>query len=214
MLRTDRNLQRGIALLALAFLLAPPAWALSLADVAGLLAQRKEGTARFTEERFVGGIDGPLRAAGTLSFTAPDRFVRTTTEPRAESMQVDGNSLVLKRNGRTRQMALDAVPEVTALIEAVRGTLTGNVATLQRHFQVRVDGTPAQWTLLLLPRDQRLATQVRELKITGTQSDLRVVELWLAGGDRSVMSIEPLQVSRSVEPAPVSRPAEAAQGTR
>ena len=78
----------------------------------------------------------------------------------------------------------------------MRGTLTGNAATLERHFKVQVDGSPAQWTLLLHPRDQRLATQVRELKITGTQSDLRVVELWLAGGDRSVMSIEPLQVTR------------------
>ena len=144
----------------------------------------------------MGGIDGPLRASGTLSFVAPDRFARVTTEPRAESMAVDGNQLVLKRGGRTRQMALDALPEVTALIEAVRGTLTGNAVTLQRHFRIQVDGSAAQWTLLLVPLDERLATQVRELKITGMSGDLRVVELWLAGGDRSVMVIEPLQPSR------------------
>ena len=189
------RLDRGwLCFLALA--VSMPAWALDLATVTALLAQRKGGEARFTEERFVSGIDGPLRASGTLSFTAPDRFARVTTEPRAESMAVDGNSLVLKRGGRTRQMALDALPEVTALIEAVRGTLTGNALTLERHFKIQVDGTPTQWTLTLIPRDQRLATQVRELKITGTSSDLRVVELWLAGGDRSVMSIEPLQVAK------------------
>ena len=167
--------------------------ALSLQEVTAQLAQLKSGEARFSEERFVGGLDGPLRASGTLSFVAPDRFVRMTTEPRAESMVVDGNQLVLKRGGRTRQMALDALPEVTALIEAVRGTLTGNAVTLERHFRIKVDGRLAQWTLLLVPRDERLATQVRELKITGMNSDLRVVELWLAGGDRSVMVIEPLQ---------------------
>ena len=170
--------------------------AFGLQELTALLAQRKSGEARFSEERFVGGIDGPLRASGTLSFVAPDRFARMTTEPRAESMAVDGNQLVLKRGGRTRQMTLDALPEVTALIEAVRGTLTGNAVTLQRHFRIQVDGSAAQWTLLLVPLDERLATQVRELKITGMHGDLRVVELWLAGGDRSVMVIEPLQPSR------------------
>jgi hypothetical protein len=34
---------------------------------------------------------------------------------------------------------------------------------------------------------------VRELQITGQLSDVRSVALWLAGGDRSVMAIEPLQ---------------------
>ena len=169
-----------------------PAWGLDLASVTALLAQRKAGESRFTEERFVSGFDSPLRASGTLSFAAPDRFARLTTEPRAESMVVEGNTLSLTRGGRSRQMALDAVPEVTALIEAVRATLTGNAAALEQHFKIQVDGSSTQWTLTLVPRDQRLATQVREIKITGVVGDLRVVELWLAGGDRSVMTIEPL----------------------
>jgi outer membrane lipoprotein-sorting protein len=175
---------------------AAPAWALDLSTVTQLLAQRKSGEARFTEERFVSGFDGPLRSSGTLSFVAPDRFVRTTLEPRPESMAVDGNNLILKRGGRTRQMTLDAIPEITALIEAVRGTLTGNATTLEKHFRIQVDGSAGQWTLTLVPRDQRLATQVRELKITGARSDMRVVELWLAGGDRSVMSIDAPQAPK------------------
>lgn len=187
-----RLLRLAPLLLALAGM-AAPAWALDLATVTGLLARHKSGEARFTEERTVSGLDGPLRASGTLSFVAPNRFTRTTTEPRAESMAVDGNALILKRGGRTRQMTLDAIPEVTALIEAVRGTLTGNAGSLDKHFRIKVEGSPTQWTLTLVPRDERLATQVRELKITGVSGELRVVELWLAGGDRSVMSIEPLQ---------------------
>lgn len=183
-----------LALGVLLLLLAQSALAaFGLQELTSLLAQRKSGEARFSEERFVSGIDGPLRAGGTLSFIAPDRFARVTTEPRPESMVVDGNQLILKRGSRTRQMALDALPEVTALIEAVRGTLTGNAVSLDRHFRIRVEGGPAQWTMTLVPRDERLATQVRELKITGMAGDLRVVELWLAGGDRSVMVIDPLQ---------------------
>jgi Outer membrane lipoprotein carrier protein LolA-like len=167
--------------------------AFDLVQVTTLLAKNRSGQARFTEERTVSGLDLPLHAAGTLSFTAPDRFTRTTTEPRAESMEVQGNQLLLKRGGRTRQMAVDAIPELMALIEAVRGTLTGNAALLRSVFNTRVEGNAARWTLTLVPRDAQLAQQVRELKITGLHSDMRSVELWLAGGDRSVMSIEPLQ---------------------
>ena len=185
-------------LLALCVGLGTPAWALDLATVAAQLAVRKGGEARFTEERFVSGFDGPLRASGTLSFTAPGRFARVTTEPRAESRVVDGNSLVLTRGGRSRQMALDAVPEVAALIEAVRGTLTGNAGTLDRHFKVKAEGSAAQWTLTLTPRDNRLATQVREVKIAGLAGDVRSVELWLAGGDRSLMLIDPLVAAPAI----------------
>jgi hypothetical protein len=178
------------------------AQAFDLRQVTTLLARNRSGQARFTEERRVSGLDLPLHAAGTLSFVAPDRFTRSTSEPRAESMEVQGNLLVLKRGGRTRQTTVDAIPELMALIEAVRGTLTGNAALLERFFTARVEGNAARWTLTLVPRDARLATQVRELKITGLQSDMRSVELLLADGDRSVMSIEPLQPLTQPVPAP------------
>jgi outer membrane lipoprotein-sorting protein len=175
----------------LAALLVSPAFAaFDLNALTALLAQQKSAEARFTEERFVSGLDGPLRASGTLSFSAPDRFTRQTLEPQAEAMIVDGNSLVLKRGGRSRQMALDAVPEVSALVEAVRGTFTGNAATLQKHFATQVEGSAAQWTLTLKPRAGRLAAQVRELQIAGQGSELRSIALWLGGGDHSLMLIE------------------------
>ena len=165
--------------------------AFDLATLTALLATRKTAQARFSEERFVSGFEGPLRASGTLSFTAPERFERHTLEPLDETMSVDGNTVTLKRGARSRQLALDAVPELTALVEAVRGTLNGDQATLLKHFKARVEGGTALWTLTLTPRDGRVARQVRELKIAGQGADLRSVELWLAGGDRSVMSIEP-----------------------
>ncbi len=170
--------------------------AFDLNALSALLAQRTAGEARFTEERFVTGFDSPLRASGTLSFRAPDRFARHTLEPVVESMTVEGNLITLKRAGRTRQMALDAVPELGAMVEAIRGTLTGNAATLTRHFKVNVQGQANLWTMTLVPRDARLANQVKELQIVGQSSDVRSIALSLAGGDRSLMAVDPLQASR------------------
>jgi hypothetical protein len=169
----------------------PPALAFDLPELMGLLAQRHSGEARFTEERFVQGLDKPLASSGQLSFTAPDRFTRTTLEPRPESLTVEGASVTVERAGRARQFSLDAVPEMGAVVTALRGTLTGNAEALRESFVPAVIGNAAAWTLTLTPREERLLAAIRQLRIDGRQSDMRRVEVLLADGDRSVMSIEP-----------------------
>jgi hypothetical protein len=161
-----------------------------LAALMALLAQRKSAEARFTEERTVSSLDGPLYSKGTLSFTAPDRFARVTTEPRAESMEVQGNTAILKRGGRTRTMALDTIPELASLVDAVRGTLSGDAATLTKHFKVDVGGDAARWSLAMVPIDSALARQVARIEIVGQRTDVRSIDLRLAGGDRSLMQLD------------------------
>ena len=63
---------------------------------------------------------------------------------------------------------------------------------LKRYFKPTVQGVAARWTLTLVPIDFRLLGVVRQLRIDGQRADVRVVELQLADGDRSVMSIEPV----------------------
>jgi Outer membrane lipoprotein carrier protein LolA-like len=168
-----------------------------LTALAALLAQRKSGEARFEETRLVSGLEGPLFSSGTLTFTAPDAFARHTLQPRAESMAVQGNVMTLKRGGRSRQMTLDAVPELSTLVEAMRGTLTGDAVALQKHFTTAVAGHAQGWKLTLVPRDRALGAQVREVVIEGQRGDMRVVSLWLAGGDSSRMTIEPLEPTKT-----------------
>lgn len=182
----------GVLLLAAALPRPAAAQAFDLAALMALLAQRKSAEARFTEERTVSSLDSPLQSSGTLSFAAPDRFTRVTLEPRAESMEVQGNTAVLKRGGRTRTLALDTIPELAALVDAVRGTLSGNAATLQRHFKVEVSGSAARWQLALVPIESRLANQVSRIEIVGQRSDVRSIDLRLSGGDRSLMLVEPI----------------------
>lgn len=156
------------------------------------LAQRKSGESRFSEERIVSGFDSPLTSSGTLSFAAPDRFERHTLHPTRESMEVQGRTLLLRRGGRTRQMEMDVVPELSALLEAMRATLTGDAALLQKYFRTQLSGSDAKWVLRLLPVDDKLARQVQQIEIVGQGADLRSIELRLANGDRSLMLLEPL----------------------
>lgn len=185
--------RRVLALLgACAALLASPAHAFGLGELMTLLAQVRSGEARFTEQRTVQGLQSPLLSSGTLSFAAPDRFTRRTLEPRPESMVVEGNMVTLTRNGRSRTLVLDAIPEVEAIVEAVRGTLTGNAGSLQAHFRTAVAGSAEQWTLELRPIEPRLQALLASVQIVGRGSQLRSVEMRMADGDRSLMQVEPV----------------------
>jgi hypothetical protein len=184
-----RNVCVALALFAIG---APVFAAFGLDDLMATLAQRRSGEARFVEQRFVSTLDQTLNSSGTLSFTAPDRLARMTLTPRPESFVVEGNQLTLQRGDRVRRVALDSVPELAAMVAAMRGTLSGDGSTLQRYFKASVQGAASRWTLTLVPLDFRLLGVVRLLRIDGHHADLRVVEVQLADGDSSVMTIDPI----------------------
>jgi hypothetical protein len=93
---------------------------------------------------------------------------------------------------RSRTLQLDASPEAAVIVEAIRGTLTGNRAELESLFEAKVSGAADEWSLELVPRDLRLRGQVASVRVSGRGSTAREVRVLLADGDQSVMKIEPI----------------------
>ena len=206
-LRADRR-----AVLAGAFALlvagAAPARAQAQFDLTQLLqtlAQVKAGEATFTETRTVAMLERTLQSSGRLSFEAPDSFVRETLKPRREKIAVVGNSVTMSLGARTRTVPLDSVPEAAVIMEAIRGTLTGNRDAIERNFTPSVTGTPQRWTLELKPREPRLRELVIALWLVGERALVREVTVAMADGDKSVMTIEPITTT----PPPSAKPASA-----
>ena len=164
------------------------------------LSQVRSGEAQFVEDRRVQQLDQTLRSSGRLSFTAPDTFVRETLKPRQERMAVVGNQLTLSRGNRSQTTLLDSVPEAAVIVEAIRGTLTGNRDALERYFDTAVQGSAEQWQLDLVPKEPRLRGQVTHLRLSGRQSQVREVRMTLADGDTSVMRIEPVAGDAAARP--------------
>ncbi len=168
-----------------------------LAALTALLGRVGAGEATFVESRRIEMLDRTLLSSGRLSFKAPDRFVRETLKPRHEKLAVDGNTLTMSLGERSRTMQLDASPEAAVIVEAIRGTLTGNRVALERLFEATVSGDAARWSLELVPRDLRLRGQVASVRVSGHESIAHEVQVLLADGDRSVMTIEPLAGART-----------------
>ena len=190
----------GAALAASALALAPrsgaAAPAFDLDALMRLLGSTGSGEATFVETRRIEMLDRTLVSSGRLWFKAPDTFVRETLKPRHEKLAVEGNTLTMSLGERSRTVQLDASPEASVIVEAIRGTLTGNRAALDRLFETRVSGDARQWSLELVPRDLRLRGQVASVRVSGHAAVTREVRILLADGDQSVMTIEPVTSGR------------------
>ena len=207
-MRIVDRLRRALA--AVAFITgsaALPAYAagFDLDELTALLARVRSGEATFIERREVSVLDRTVMTSGRLSFQAPDTFVRENLKPLAEKVAVVGDTVTMSRGGRSHAVTLDSVPEAAVIIEAIRGTLTGNRDALRKLFETRVGGDAKAWTLDLVPRDVKLRAQVSTIRVSGRQSQVREVLITLPDGDKTTMTIEPTST-------PTSAPAGAASG--
>ena len=154
------------------------------------LARHPAGHARFTETKTIALLDAPVVSSGRLVFSPPDRLEKTTLQPKAESLIVEGNQVTMVRDGRKREMNLQQIPEALGIIEGIRGTLVGNEALLRRHYDLRLVGTEQNWRLALIPRDERMARWVRQITVNGQRNVVSSIETLQTDGDSSVLRIE------------------------
>lgn len=153
------------------------------------LAADSADTVRFVETRHVALLRAPIESAGTLSRGSGGRLEKHTTQPRDEKLIVEGDTVTVARGEQRLSMRLADQPGVRALIDGLRGTLAGDLAALQRHYRVELEGGFDAWRLFLLPRDAQLAELVTDVRITGARGEVRRVEVRETSGDYSVMTL-------------------------
>lgn len=156
------------------------------------LAQTRSNHVRFVEKKYIAILDKPVESSGELLYTAPDRLEKHTFKPKAESMILDHNNLVIERGRQKHQLQLQDYPELAAFIGSIRGTLAGDRKALERSYRLSLDGTSERWTLQLSPLDEKLQAVVKRIHIAGVRDAVRSVEIIQADGDRSFMRIEKL----------------------
>ena len=186
-----RFLQPLFAALLLAFSL-PALAAYDIGQLMNDLARNKGGRAKFVEKKFLAVLDKPLVATGEMTYTAPDRLEKRTLTPKPETMLLEKDSLTLEREKQKLTINLASQPEALAFIDSIRGTLSGNRAALERNYGLHLSGSAEKWTLTLLPSDQKIASLVQRITVSGNRGQIRQIEYLQADGDRSLLAIEPV----------------------
>jgi hypothetical protein len=163
--------------------------AATLESILARIGGKSSREAEFTERKFLALLDAPVESSGLLRYVAPARLERITRHPVKESMRLDGDLLVLERDGRTRTASAAQFPGVAALVSSLRDILAGDARALRQRFKVVVQGDPARWQIDLLPSDSDMAKLVSRVTLRGREDRLEEVETLQADGDRSVMTL-------------------------
>lgn len=169
--------------------IAAPAANPTLEDLMRLLAQRKHGEVTYVEKDYLGVLERPLMSSGVLVYDAPDHLEKKTLKPRKESVILDHGEVTVQRGRRTYHLDLSSYPQVAPYVDAVRATMAGDRAALERVFKVSFEGSLQHWDLGLVPLDKKIARGVRHIRIEGAEGDVQSVEIDKPNGDRSVMTM-------------------------
>lgn len=183
----------------------------------GEASRAGERQASFVEIKTSALLTTPVESSGTLRFRAPDLLEKATAAPRRERVTIEGERLTIEGidgSGEIRRRTLRAseVPQLAPLIESLRATLAGDVAALQRHYEIalvadrkppdlpandaarriaRTLADPAAWLLRLTPHDVALRASVKQVLLHGAGRDIALVEFVEAAGDRTQLWIAP-----------------------
>jgi outer membrane lipoprotein-sorting protein len=155
------------------------------------LRQVKTARGRFVERRYLAILNTPLESSGTLLYIAPGRLEKHMLLPRQESLILDGDTLLIenKETGQRRKVVLQEQPVLWAFVESIRSTLAGDLQTLNRFYEVSLEGEASRWRLRLKPTQPSMREVASEIRLSGNGNWVGVIEILDAGGDRSVMTI-------------------------
>ena len=185
-----KRLLNCLFLLALAL---PASAAFDVGQLMNDLAKHKGGKAKFVEKKYISLLDKPVISTGEMTYSAPDKLEKRTLTPKIETMTLDKDILSIEREKQKLSINLANQPEALAFVDSIRGTLSGNRAALEKNYALHLSGNSDKWVLTLLPSDQKIAALVLRITVSGSKSLIRNIEYLQADGDRSVLSMEPVE---------------------
>jgi outer membrane lipoprotein-sorting protein len=161
-----------------------------MADLAAMSGRHAD----FTEEKHLASLTTPVISQGELLYRRPSYLEKTTVSPKAERLVVDGATLTIQSgDAAARQIDLSDHPAVQAMVDTIRGTIAGDLATLQRYYAITEHGTRAAWHLTLVPIDPRLAKQIKTIDVTGRGIDVQRILTSEANGDTDLLTIKTIE---------------------
>jgi hypothetical protein len=188
---------------------AAPATSAAAAANAGLVSQitaqlaRQKGVrAQFTQTQTLSAMQRPLVSTGSLLFfrergvlwriDTPYKTIYVITDAGVE--QVDANGRGVRANNANGGRG---VAQVTRMMRAMLG---GDLSALYSQFDVRADGTPAQWRLQLTPNQPQVAQSIKGLRMSGGDT-LQTLGITFANGDTTQLDFANSMPANELTPA-------------
>ncbi|HKQ30136.1 MAG TPA: LolA-related protein [Burkholderiales bacterium] len=138
------------------------------------------------------------KSSGMLIYRAPGVLERQTATPIIERVVIENDRMTMEMemnsgHSMRREFPLSRVPAMRPFFVALRSLLSGDTETMQRTFEINVEGDGSAWKIRLVPREKN-DEQTRDIVFSGQSNELKTVELRHKNGDSSHTSLTPVAV--------------------
>lgn len=142
--------------------------------------------ADYREEKTLPLLVEPLVSEGTLYFAPPDRLARFTRAPEEASMLVKGDRLRIEDALGVEELDLAGEPTARQIVEQLLVLFRGDLAALEREYEVGFSSEGERWILTLAPRSLRVRQLIREIRMEGRAGALDEMILHGAEGEQTL----------------------------
>ncbi len=158
-------------------------------ELMALLATANNSEQLFTEKKELAFLDIPVVTEGTLSYSPPNRMVKQVNRPNPSRYEIDGNTITISRPGTESQVIdMESHPQLRLFIETLKAVLSGDIASLEKHYTTVLVGTRKQWELQLTPIDNLLANMIERLTISGQNQTIKQMVTQERSGDHTTLT--------------------------
>jgi outer membrane lipoprotein-sorting protein len=145
--------------------------------------------AHFREHRILAVLDKPVITEGTLSYQRPDYLRKEVLQPTHSTFEIDGDRLTIESAQGYHEFSLASQPMLRAFTVSYSALLAGDAELLRRHYTAELTGSRDLWTMHLTPKNTGIQERIKNIMVTGSQNQIKSVEVFEATGDSSHMVI-------------------------
>ncbi|MFA7505255.1 MAG: LolA-related protein [Burkholderiaceae bacterium] len=167
--------------------LATAAAAFGFDELRQLLQQDAGQELRFHEVRESPWLAAPVESRGVLVANPDGVLEKRVTTPRQETWRLGPERLErIGPDGKPAgTMSYEKFPALGAMAQAMRESLAGRFDEIREDFELQLQGTAEQWTLVLLPRAAPASGHIERIELQGNADGLRRLDVLERDGART-----------------------------
>jgi len=168
------------------------AWAFTLEDLDKQLRQTPVVRGEFIQEKYLRGLEEPLRATGTFTLATGHGLLWNLGAPVTRSLRITPRGIayyVVEAGGsgeNARWVVDSSRGQQSRTFRLFLSVLNGDTAELKKQFHLTLAGVEDEWRLTLTPNSSLLRQIFSRIEIMGG-AEVRRIELHETQGDTSVV---------------------------
>ena len=184
-----RPLRLFLAFTGLLSLTVPTASAADLGTILEGVAVHPPARVDYREERHNPMFKEPMVLTGHLEYLDAGKLRKVISTPFAEDILVDGDHVVVSRDGETRKLPLNRSRALKLILGAIEGLLAGDEARLAESFEFYLSGENDAWALRMTPVSESISRRLTAIQVTGTDQSVSSIRIELPGDEWHLMTI-------------------------